>query len=369
MNIKNILLCSAMCLALAACGENVPDGPSKAPPTYTGVKIGEPYSIAGKWYTPREDPYYDAEGMASWYGPGFHGKKTANGEYYNQYDLTAAHPTLPMPSFVRVTNLENQRQAIVRVNDRGPFHSSRIIDLSKAAAEKLGISGISKVRVQFLKEETEVFLASKGTIWPDELQPETQVASNIMPREALDLNATQDASYNEVDSHELKQMADSHDFKPAPLEIAQNNASVSASAPILSVSTSNNLPKLIKPAMADEAPYPSALKQEPLLPPTLPTSTADVYTRDSKAKPAIASATPLENQPWSAQIASFSERKNAEKLAQKVMVIGQPELQPVLIDGKQWYRVYLHPANSQMSKEQLLAELQKMGLPDARIVN
>ena len=99
---------------------------------------------------------YRASGIASWYGPGFHGRRTANGEVFDQYRLTAAHPTLPLPSMVRVTNLENGRSVVVRVNDRGPFKNGRIIDLSQRAAELLGFrqSGTAKVLVEIMAAES-----------------------------------------------------------------------------------------------------------------------------------------------------------------------------------------------------------------------
>ena len=108
-------------------------------PAVTGKrKVGNPYEILGKTYYPiASSEGYRRKGIASWYGKDFHGKKTANGETYNMYDMTAAHPTLPLPTFVRVTNLENGRAIIVRVNDRGPFLRGRAIDLSFAAATQL----------------------------------------------------------------------------------------------------------------------------------------------------------------------------------------------------------------------------------------
>lgn len=119
-------------------------------------KVGKPYKIKGKWYYPKvEEDSFTEVGVASWYGPGFHGKKTANGEKYNQNLLTAAHRTLPLPTYVKVTNLDNNRQITVRVNDRGPFAKNRVIDLSKKAAEVLGFKnkGTTKVKVQIVKEE------------------------------------------------------------------------------------------------------------------------------------------------------------------------------------------------------------------------
>ncbi len=127
-------------------------------PTY---KVGNPYKINGKWYYPAIDYEYDEVGYASWYGPGFHGKKTANGEIFNQNKISAAHRTLPLPSIVKVTNLENGKVlSFVRVNDRGPFARNRIIDLSKEAAKELGFvnKGVTKVRVEILEDESRKFV-------------------------------------------------------------------------------------------------------------------------------------------------------------------------------------------------------------------
>lgn len=116
-------------------------------------KVGSPYQIAGMWYYPQEDPNYDRVGTASWYGPKFHGSLTANGETYDMHDMTAAHPTLPMPSWVRVTNLKNKRSVLLRVNDRGPFKKNRLIDVSSKAAELLDMKGegTAPVRVTVVK--------------------------------------------------------------------------------------------------------------------------------------------------------------------------------------------------------------------------
>ena len=122
------------------------------PPSAGVYKVGNPYQTDGIWYYPREQPDYDETGIASWYGAQFHGKRTSNGEIFDSNALTAAHRTLPMPVNVRVTNLENGRSLVVRVNDRGPFARGRIIDVSKHAAELLGFygTGTAKVRVTYV---------------------------------------------------------------------------------------------------------------------------------------------------------------------------------------------------------------------------
>lgn len=115
-------------------------------------KVGEPYQIKGRIYTPKDQPDYTAEGKASWYGDAFHGRKTANGEVYDMNHLSAAHPTLPLPSYARVTNLKNGSSVIVRINDRGPYSGTRIIDVSKRAAHMLGYkkAGVADVRVEYI---------------------------------------------------------------------------------------------------------------------------------------------------------------------------------------------------------------------------
>lgn len=111
-------------------------------------KVGSPYKVAGRWYVPREDPYYDRVGISSWYGDDFHGRRTSNGEIFDRRALSAAHPTLPLPSYAYVTNLDNGRTILVRVNDRGPYVRGRIIDLSHASASALGFVGKGSTRVR-----------------------------------------------------------------------------------------------------------------------------------------------------------------------------------------------------------------------------
>jgi len=155
--------CAALCLLLAACANSANVyGVSPSPrvvdedqpvPKGGGVyRVGSPYVVAGRVYIPEENPHYQAVGLASWYGPDFHGRMTANGEVFDVNGISAAHPTLPLPSYVRVTNLSNGRSLIVRVNDRGPYRDNRIIDVSLRAAHLLGFhnSGVAWVRVEYV---------------------------------------------------------------------------------------------------------------------------------------------------------------------------------------------------------------------------
>ncbi|MCY4032194.1 MAG: septal ring lytic transglycosylase RlpA family protein [Hyphomicrobiales bacterium] len=164
----NILVFAMLMLSACSLGPLWDDHP----PLTGKYKIGKPYQIKGQWYYPEHDPNYDEIGLASWYGPGFHGNKTANGEIFDQDALTAAHTTLPMPTLVRVTNLDNGRSLVLRVNDRGPFVKDRIIDVSRRAAEDLGFrhQGVARVRVKYL---------AGG---PDKGQPVAKAPSRTAPK-------------------------------------------------------------------------------------------------------------------------------------------------------------------------------------------
>jgi rare lipoprotein A len=173
----SLLLGVAASAVLAACSKSLPTYAARSPSPASSIssskygvaasprtvendripkgggtyKIGAPYQIAGRWYAPAEDPAYDRSGIASWYGAGFHGRTTANGEIFDMNALTAAHPTLPIPSYAYVTNLANGRTVMVRINDRGPYAHDRIIDLSRRTAQLLGTEarGLAQVRVRY----------------------------------------------------------------------------------------------------------------------------------------------------------------------------------------------------------------------------
>ena len=166
-----------------ATGSNIPKGGGR-------YIVGNPYVVKGKRYEPKEDFGYDRQGLASWYGSAFHGRQTANGEVYDQQHLSAAHPTFPLPSYARVTNTENGSSVIVRVNDRGPFHPGRIIDVSSKTADLLDLkhSGTGQVRVQYVGRarmdghDMPYLMASyvkKGDRFPS-INPEGQIASGVM---------------------------------------------------------------------------------------------------------------------------------------------------------------------------------------------
>jgi rare lipoprotein A len=155
--------------------------PDATPTLHSGPYKANPYTVLGKTYFPlQESKTYVASGTASWYGTKFHGQNTANGEVYDLYGMSAAHKTLPLPSYVRVTNLDNNKSVILRVNDRGPFYSDRIIDLSYAAAKKLGYAETGTARVKVEGIDPQQWWAAKGRPAPLMLN-EPQIAQNNAP--------------------------------------------------------------------------------------------------------------------------------------------------------------------------------------------
>jgi rare lipoprotein A len=194
-----LLLASALALAACSQAELVSHAAKKMQlpppePRAGEYKIGRPYEIDGVWYYPRADYGYRETGIASWYGPNFQGNRTANGETFDQYKMTAAHRTLPLPSMVRVTNLENGRSVVLRVNDRGPFKNSRIIDVSMRAADLLGFrkTGTAKVSVDILETESRQLAALAQT---REAAADAPTPVPIVPVVAAPLDGTVNGTY------------------------------------------------------------------------------------------------------------------------------------------------------------------------------
>lgn len=201
--------------------------PDAVPVVHNGPYKASPYRVLGKDYTPMQDGrHYREEGDASWYGTKFHGQKTANGELYDLYGMTAAHKTLPLPTYVQVTNLENGRKVVLRVNDRGPFYSDRIIDLSYAAARKLGFAekGTARVRVEGIdpvvwhQQRNPAYLVTAQAA-----EPEPAVASAAIPtRMAGDLYL-QVGAFSSVQSAErLRAQLQDQTASPVFLSVTDN---------------------------------------------------------------------------------------------------------------------------------------------------
>ncbi|SEM94914.1 rare lipoprotein A [Pseudomonas sp. ok272] len=200
--------------------------PDATPTLHTGNYKANPYTVLGKTYYPMpESKRYVETGTASWYGTKFHGQNTANGEVYDLYGMSAAHKTLPLPAYVRVTNLDNNRSVILRVNDRGPFYSDRIIDLSYAAAKKLGYaeSGTARVKVEGI--DPQEWWAAKGRPAPLMLN-EPQIAQNGGP--------VITASTGKVEQWTPPAQQHAAAVVPVPMD-ARKNAAVPASGQYLQV--------------------------------------------------------------------------------------------------------------------------------------
>ena len=321
-----------LALLAAACGG--------APEPMTGTfkqKVGRPYQINGVWYYPRVDESYDAVGIASWYGPGFHGRATANGETFNENALTAAHTTLPLPSYVEVTNLENGNRLVVRVNDRGPFADGRILDLSKAAARELGFleRGLARVRVRL-----------------------------VDPPEGVTLIAAQDRG------------------APAPraaASAAAPPAALAASVPVVPVSASA-VPAPGTPAreVAGLSGGGAAYRMRPVEDGPVAQAQAPVPTPAPRAATAVPRPAPERTEVASAasglgayhvQVGTFSVRDNADRLVAKLGDAWPGRVDPVRLDnGRTLYRVRLGPFRDADEAAMARAAAARHGLNDARIV-
>lgn len=320
--LRSLVPAMIMVLLLAACGTTSRTGSHQAGGRYLAghpsYKIGAPYEIGGVWYYPKVDYDYDKAGVASWYGEQFNRKYTANGEIFDLNQLTAAHPTLPMPSVVEVTNLDNGRELQLRVNDRGPYANGRIIDVSRRAAQLLGFEtrGTARVRVKIKKDESirvaEEAMHNEGAIavadaapampWPP--QPPVVPASPFVPPP----------------------------FSPPPVA-----APPVAPTPVVSA-------PLVPP------PAPVVVAQMPPLPETVtaaPTSAAGrIFI----------------------QAGAFSVRDNAQRVQSHIAGLGNVQVTAASVNGTEIYRVRLGPLMNVEEADRLLARLAGSGYPEARIV-
>lgn len=288
-------------------------------------KVGKPYEIQGIWYYPKVDYNYSETGIASWYGPGFHGRKTANGEIYDQFALTAAHRTLPLPSMVRVTNLGNGRSITVRLNDRGPFANNRIIDLSRHSAELLGfrVQGTAKVKVEILEAESRQLaaLAQRGG---SRGAASVQTAGSAAPL--------------------------------GPVATSPTAAPVKAAPTVVVSGESLAAPDGVETA---KTPVKTAAKT-PL--PARRTITA------APEPDGVVTQTPVPASNIFVQAGSFVRIANAERLRARLSSLGQTRIATAQVGDAQYFRVRLGPMVSVTEADRLLATLHGNGFRDARVV-
>jgi len=272
----------------------------------SAYKVGQPYQVAGVWYYPRVQPNYNETGIASWYGDPFHGRDTALGEKYDMNELTAAHQTLPLPSNVRVTNLENGRQIVLRVNDRGPFVNGRIIDVSRRGAQLLGFhdKGTARVRVELEDggpDDEGVAVAAKT--------PQLEVAG--LPAQPK----------GEVVATSLAPPPGAQEARPRPVAAIGARSSAGASR------------ALVEPAARD------AVR-------TLPIARTQLYV----------------------QAGAFTKPDNAGRLAARLFAVAPARVVNVRIDGQPYYRVRLGPLNDVAEADEALQKVIANGIADAHIV-
>jgi rare lipoprotein A len=285
-------------------------------------KLGKAYQVDGAWYYPKIDYDYNETGIASWYGPDFHGKSTANGEIFDQNALTAAHKTLPMPTIVRVTNLQNGRSIEVRINDRGPFVNNRVIDLTRRGAQLLGFEsqGTARVRVQVMKEDS-ILLANK------------------------------------VGGAQLAYAGEPEPLAGGPKPTA---------APAGTVVT-QSLPTGQSAATATPAPLPS--KPQPSTSVVgLPKPSAAVAAAGMPTLNGSISYTPVKPTNIFIQAGAFLQQSNALKLTQKLASLGQTRVTQAQVGAQTYYRVRLGPIQKVEDADALLQKVIGTGQPDARIV-
>ena len=312
---SHLAACIVCAIVLAGCETSAPPSPvTQAPPTQGMFKVGKPYQVAGIWYYPSENPNYNETGIASWYGPNFHQKYTANGEIFDQNGLTAAHKTLPMPSIVEVENLENGRTIQVRVNDRGPFVGDRIIDMSRRSAQLLGFDrqGTAKVRVRYL-------------IGPS-------LAAQSVARGGGDQLAAVDApSAAPTDSFAVEALPD---------------ATPKGSAYV--------------PPMPSYAPpprtYPSAANSAPATPRVVPVLPEQVRYE------------PVQPSQIYIQAGAFTMGPNAFRMKAMLDRLGTVTVTGAVVNGLNVYRVRLGPIATVDQADQLLAQARAAGASSAKIV-
>ncbi|RUO98812.1 septal ring lytic transglycosylase RlpA family protein [Hyphomicrobium sp.] len=322
-------------------------------------KLGAPYKVAGRWYVPRDNPGYDEYGVASWYGADFHGRRTANGEVFDANALTAAHPTLPLPCYVYVTNVDNGRTILVRVNDRGPYVNDRLIDMSYAAAKQLGYvsKGRARVRVRYAglaplngdDRRERQYLASQqyqqqyqqqDRGWNQSPQPARQYAS----AEEQTSGFAPDAS----DRWDANAYRASLAGKPVP----QPPAAARRSRTFVQTASLGD-PDAGSGRMALAAPQDQtdtqteAFDAQPFAP-ARPYNGEQSYERQSTSSYSQGSGRAY------VQVGIFRDRSNAERLRRELGSLGPVEVAPVQVEsGAQGYRVRVGPfSQSEVSRAQ-----------------
>jgi rare lipoprotein A len=364
----HVVLAAAL---LAGCAGH-PPGPravdnTGAPPPASDAqgigsyKVGNPYQIAGVWYRPAEDYAYDETGIASWYGEDFHGKYTANGEIFDLNAMTAAHRTLPMPSIVQVTNLDNGRTVVLRVNDRGPFARGRIIDVSRRAAQLLGFEnqGTAKVRVRIMVPETIQAVALARRNGSD--QKVADDTPHAAPRDAVVAEALQPGS--RVAAIEPS----AHSAAPPPTQaalLAAPQPTMPVSPSLAAVSSvpppAPMTPTVLSRTASSGPPQPSLVAS---LPPAVAAAPAA-----ARPLPETVTVVPVKSTQIYIQAGAYARADNALRTKARLDAIGPAKVYGARVNGVDVYRVRLGPIDSVDEADKLLGRVVETGLTEARIV-
>ena len=350
---KPFFLLFGMMLLLTSCSTGTPELSGLSPQAqaeaikhYGGIyKVGNPYKIGSQWYYPKEDYSYVEEGMASWYGEDFNGKMTANGERYNMNTLTAAHRTLPLPSIVKVTNLQNGRSIVVRVNDRGPYVKNRIIDLSKHGAQLLGYmgQGTTRVRVEVMAKESKALKLAMLNEPAEQKEKAYAAAAQSVPAHSL---------YETND--ERKKVSQQEEEKLAVYAQAGDKTYQSGTLPL-----QLNIPEQAaygSAASADGTQKSGALgvigSPEPIAR-TASSHSADTYH--------------YMNGYYYIHAGSFRQYDLAHKLMVRLKEYGESHISNVDVGGTSYYRVSVGPYNYVEEAKVAQAKLKYYGINDTRI--
>ncbi len=369
------LTTSVSLIALAACSDGTQvfsSSPATASSSASAInsdgyyKVGTPYQVSGIWYYPKEDYGYKEIGVASWYGADFHNGITANGELYDMHGLTAAHRTLPLPSIVRVTNLQNGRSLVLRVNDRGPFVNNRIIDVSMRAAQLLGFKddGTTQVQVEILPEESKALrdeilalqngAAASGGIKVANAPKETAGGTLEQPQSPVSPEPRPIAPPQDLDfSPDRPRLANPRPNLGAPL--------VTGAAIERNTQDYNDWDADMPKAQAEKAYHPPVVKN--VTPKPEPAA---------KQKPAARPARPATKSQavapgYYVQLGAFGSTENAEKMKKRGASFGSVTTVPVVINGKTLYRVRLGPYGAKKALE-TIDRVTKSGISGARLI-
>ncbi|HCR85507.1 MAG TPA: hypothetical protein DIV86_02400 [Alphaproteobacteria bacterium] len=324
---------------------------STSPKANPRFVVGKPYTEYGKTYFPTIQPEYKEIGMASWYGPGFHNRLTANGEVFNQNLMTAAHKTLPLPSIVKVTNLENGRSAYVRVNDRGPFAKNRVIDLSKQAAATLGLmnKGQAKVLVELEKNSSAIALNSVQISEAEKKSVLSQL--QVVTGEAREVVSNSQAS---MDQQDKQFSSNARDTSPNPIQISK----------VEEIKQKNEQQAQGKTADLSGNIIPKSFEMKK----ALDGKSGSVNSSPVEAASGQQSLTASENL-YFVQIKAVKTRENAEAESKKFANKFSSKIEEADVNGTKFYRVRLGGFESKQKAVEVKNSLKNIGYNDSFIVS